>query len=187
MSERVIMPQEDWQEILDALRYAVEKSDTLRSGEVASEVMGLPLIIDGIMNGSIEFFKNSRLTSLMQYAFMQHTNIKSVVLPNITSLKQNTFRQCTQLERVDFSSLTSIETYVFNGASALKALIIRTNAVCSLVNTSAFVGTPIWDVAGYIYVPASLVDEYKQATNWTRFADAIRAIEDYPEITGETI
>jgi hypothetical protein len=181
------MPQEDWQEILDALRYAVEKSDALRSGEVASEVMSLPPIIDGIMEGSLEFFKNSRLTSIIQYAFMQHTNLKSVVLPNVTSLKQNTFRQCTQLERVDFSSLTSIEMYAFHGASAVKTLIIRTNAVCTLVNTMAFLGTPIWDVAGYIYVPASLVDEYKQATNWTKFADVIRAIEDYPEITGETI
>ena len=187
MSEQVIMPKEDWQGIIDAVRYGTEESALLRSGEVAPEIDSLLSTIDGIMNGSIEFFKNSRLTSLMQYAFMQHTNIKSVVLPNVTSLKQNTFRQCTQLEKVDFSSLTSIETYAFHGASALKALIIRTNAVCTLVNTTAFVGTPIWDVAGYIYVPASLVDEYKQATNWTRFADGIRAIEDYPEITGETI
>jgi hypothetical protein len=37
---------------------------------------------------------------------------------------------------------------------------------------------------GYIYVPATLVDTYKAGTNWSTHADQIRAIEDYPEITG---
>ena len=77
MSEQVIMPKEDWQGIIDAVRYGTEESALLRSGEVAPEIDSLLSTIDGIMNGSIEFFKNSRLTSLMQYAFMQHTNIKS--------------------------------------------------------------------------------------------------------------
>ena len=35
-----------------------------------------------------------------------------------------------------------------------------------------------------IYVPRALVNEYKNATNWTVYADYIRAIEDYPDITG---
>ena len=34
------------------------------------------------------------------------------------------------------------------------------------------------------YVPTSLVDTYKSATNWSTYAEQIRAIEDYPEITG---
>ena len=37
---------------------------------------------------------------------------------------------------------------------------------------------------GYIYVPAAMVDAYKAATNWAKYADQIRAIEDYPAITG---
>ena len=36
----------------------------------------------------------------------------------------------------------------------------------------------------YIYVPRALVEDYKVATNWSTFADRIRAIEDYPEICG---
>lgn len=36
------------------------------------------------------------------------------------------------------------------------------------------------------YVPTSLVEEYKSATNWSIYAEQIRAIEDYPEITGGT-
>jgi len=34
------------------------------------------------------------------------------------------------------------------------------------------------------YVPASLVEAYKSATNWSTYAERILAIEDYPEITG---
>lgn len=46
-------------------------------------------------------------------------------------------------------------------------------------------GTAIASATGYIYVPQSLVDQYKAATNWATYANQIRAIEDYPEITGE--
>ena len=44
--------------------------------------------------------------------------------------------------------------------------------------------TKISSDSGYIYVPAALVDSYKAAANWQNYADQIRAIEDYPEITG---
>jgi hypothetical protein len=50
--------------------------------------------------------------------------------------------------------------------------------------TNIFASTPIASGTGYIYVPAALVDSYKGATNWSTYAAQIRAIEDYPEITG---
>jgi hypothetical protein len=181
------MPREDWQGILDAVRSGTEKSELLCSGEVASEIANLSSTIDSIVDGSIETFENSRLTKVMQYAFIQCVNLKSVVLPNVAHLMQQAFRQCTKLERADFSNLVSMETYAFYGASTLKTLIIRTNTVCNLVNTMAFTGTPIKEGEGYIYVPAALLEEYKQATNWTTLEDNIRAIEDYPEITGGAI
>lgn len=33
-----------------------------------------------------------------------------------------------------------------------------------------------------IYVPSSLVDSYKTATNWAELSDKILAIEDHPDI-----
>ena len=38
---------------------------------------------------------------------------------------------------------------------------------------------PIASGAGYIYVPAALVDSYKVATNWSTYAAQFRALEDY--------
>ena len=55
----------------------------------------------------------------------------------------------------------------------------------TLKNISAFNSTPIKSGTGYIYVPMSLVDTYKSATNWSTFANQFRAIEDYPDICGE--
>jgi hypothetical protein len=187
VSECVVVPKSDWQEILDAVRYGTEDSELLRSGEVASEIEEFSATIDGILDGSIEHFKNSRLTSIRQFAFMRAQDIKTVVLPNITSIPTQSFAQCKSLEKADFSSIIEISANAFTSSAALTTLIIRTNTVCNLSVSTAIAGTPIYNCQGYIYVPAALVDEYKQATNWTLFADYIRAIEDYPEITGGAI
>lgn len=187
MSEQVIMPKEDWQEILDTVRYGTEKSAPLRSAEVASAVGGILAEEDGILDGSVEYYKNSRLTSIRSYAFNSYKNILRVEFPNLTSVAAYAFQGCTSLEKADFSSLTLIGTFAFYRNSGLKTLIIRTNTLCELESTAALGGTAIANGEGYVYVPAALIDEYKQATNWTMYADNIRAIEDYPEITGETI
>ena len=53
-----------------------------------------------------------------------------------------------------------------------------------MANTNSLGGTLIASGTGYIYVPKALVDSYKSATNWTTYASQIRAIEDYPDVTG---
>ena len=81
--------------------------------------------------------------------------------------------------------VTSIGTYAFYSCSALVTVILRyTDAVCTLAGTNAFTSTPIASGTGYIYVPSALIDSYKAATNWSTYADQIRAIEDYPDICG---
>lgn len=94
------------------------------------------------------------------------------------------FYNCTKLEKIDFDVLEEINDADFYQCSALTAVIIRSPAVCALSTSNAFKETPIASGTGYIYVPAALVDEYKAATNWTVYADQIRAIEAYPDICG---
>ena len=71
------------------------------------------------------------------------------------------FAKCNNLKLADFSALTSIETVAFFNCSALSALIIRSTTRCCLNGTNAFTGTPIANGTGYIYVPSSLVEDYK--------------------------
>ena len=94
------------------------------------------------------------------------------------------FYGCSALTTVNFSAVTSIDNYAFSSCSALTVLILRSTTMATLSNTGVFNNTPIASGTGYIYVPAALVDSYKAASNWSTYANQIRAIEDYPEICG---
>ena len=96
------------------------------------------------------------------------------------------FYGCTNLAKIDFDVLEEMKDADFYQCSALTAVIIRSPAVCTMSDSNAFKSTPIASGSGYIYVPAALVDSYKSATNWSVYADKIRAIEDYPDICGST-
>ena len=112
--------------------------------------------------------------------------IQSANLPNVTGIGYASFQDCKSLVRVDVGvkQRRTLRRDTFNGCSALETCILRADAFLPMDNTSAFKGTPIESGTGYIYVPSALVDQYKAATNWTVYADQIRAIEDYSEITG---
>lgn len=98
------------------------------------------------------------------------------------------FEGCGKLKKVDVLSFVNVEGnqgLLFYNCAALEAFIIRrTDAVNVFVPNGGFQGSSIANGTGYIYVPSALVDSYKAASGWSRFADQIRAIEDYPEITG---
>lgn len=96
------------------------------------------------------------------------------------------FAGCSNLAKIDFDVLEEMQDSDFYGCSALTTVIIRSPAVCTMSDSNAFKSTPIESGTGYVYVPAALVDSYKAATNWSVYADQIRAIEDYPGICGGT-
>ena len=124
-------------------------------------------------------------TSISNYAFYYCSSLTTTDFPDATSIGVQAFCRCSSLTTADFPVAESIDAKAFYYCSKLTALILRkTYAVCRLLNTNAFNSTPIASGTGYIYVPSALVDRYKAATNWATYADQIRAIEDYPDITG---
>lgn len=130
-------------------------------------------------------YKNTVATKVKDTCFNGYTKLISVEFPMVTSVGTQAFQNCLSLKKADFSVLTSINIWAFNACRALEALIIRTNSVCTLAGTNAFANNSgIAAGTGYVYVPSALVDSYKAATNWSTYADQIRAIEDYPSITG---
>lgn len=126
-------------------------------------------ILDGIIGGALNALIERTITEI-------HSNV--------TSIGNYAFYGCTALTTADFPLVTSISNCAFYGCTKLSTLILRKNAVCTLTNINAFTNTPIASSTGYVYVPASLVNTYKTATNWVTYANQIRAIENYPEITG---
>lgn len=126
------------------------------------------------------------LTSYMgNRHFEKNTSLEHIELPKIDSIPSCCFINCTALKVADFGKITKIDSYAFQGATVFDTLIIRNTTMCSLYNVNALETTLIGSGTGYIYVPKTLIEDYKVATNWVTYAAQFRAIEDYPDICGE--
>lgn len=119
------------------------------------------------------------------FCFDGCTALKNVNFPNATAANNYSFQDCVSLEKVELGVATIVGSYSFR-RTGVTALIIRNNTtkLTKLNSTNAFSDCPIASGTGYIYFYRQYVDSYKSATGWSNYASQIRAIEDYPEITG---
>lgn len=129
------------------------------------------------------------LETLGNSAFVYCTALAEVKFPAVLSsgVAANALRYCFALKKVDFGEIDAAKGllgFCLADCKVLEMLVIRNTNQPPKLTATAFNNTPIKTGTGYIYVPAAMVDAYKSATNWSVYADQIRAIEDYPEITG---
>lgn len=142
--------------------------------------------------GNYAFYNNTDVMSVNMpnlkttgtNALRQLTSLVSVTLPSLTAINGTVFQKCTLLEKADFSVAKSVGANAFNGCSVLTALILRGDTPITLANVNALTGTPIANGTGYVYFNRERVESQKVMTNWSNFSSQIRAIEDYPDITG---
>lgn len=126
-----------------------------------------------------------KVISIGGYGFMSCTSLSSIDIPSILSISNYAFRKCNALTKIDLYQTYNIGTFAFYECPNLDSVILRkTDKPCTLSSANAFQYTKIADGEGNIYVPSSLVENYKSATNWSTYAAQFRAIEDYPEICG---
>ncbi len=82
-------------------------------------------------------------------------------------------------------SVTAIKGNAFQYCANLNSVILRGDTVKPLSNITAFTGTPIADGVGTISIQpitvdeATLVAEYKAATNWSTLAAQIKPFSEY--------
>ena len=106
------------------------------------------------------------------------TKLTSIMLPKVTTLKgTSTFTGCTGLVCADFPEVTAMGQMSFYRCSALKSVILRKEQVVTITNTNTFNNSPVADGEGHIYVPASVLEDYKAHSIWGTYS--IRALEDY--------
>ncbi len=113
------------------------------------------------------------VTSLSDYTFDTCLTAQKLVIGSgITTIPNNFASTCYSLIRIDFpAGITSIGASAFaNCQGVLWYNFTNCAAVPTLANTNAF--TDI-NANCKIQVPASLVDEWKAATNWATYADYI--------------
>lgn len=110
-------------------------------------------------------------------AFFECSSLTSMDLPNVNCVEDLTFKYCESLAIVSLPKVSCIKNGAFMHCYNLLSLYLLSNSVCSLPYSNAFTHTPI---AGYttstggaygsIYVPASLYNSYKTATDWSVYS-----------------
>lgn len=100
------------------------------------------------------------------YAFQSCINLSYINLPECNFVNECGFMYCNNLRTVDFGVCSSISNYGFSSCNNLSVVILRGSVVCSIeVNT--FYSTKLSQ--GFVYVPASLVSDYRVAEYWSSY------------------
>ena len=105
-------------------------------------------------------------------AFFYCTSLTTVNIPVCTSLYNNAFRNCTNLTTVNLPSCTDLHSNAFRSCYNLNTIYmgIELSTVASMRSSNALLDC---SALQSIYVPASLVDKYKSATNWSYYSSII--------------
>ena len=170
--------------VADAIRERCGTTDAMEfPNGFASTVKGIPDYFTMRMgNQVLQEYRNDTLTYIYKHSFNGWLNLKGAHFPALEIVDEYGMANCGVV-KFDFPKLHTIKANAFSWG-VTETMILRVNSVCTLENASALGNCPIARGTGYIYVPKALVDSYKSATNWSTYANQIRAIEDYPEITG---
>lgn len=115
-------------------------------------------------------------TISMTSVFYGCTNIKKIILPLFKMGSASAvFGNCSKLQLIDIDTM-GLSFQPFSGCNNLKTLIYRrTSGVNSISSISLL--PSIFQKYGYLYVPESLLESYKKATNWVTIADRIIKLE----------
>ena len=122
----------------------------------------------------------NNLTSIGNFAFQWCRNLALTELPSgITSIGERVFQDCISLIKMScLGNITSIANHVFYECTNLSIFALPNITRVPTLGVNVFANTPIANGTGYIYVPDNLVESFKSATNWSRYADQIKAISE---------
>lgn len=152
------------------------------------ESISLPNVVGNV--GAYAFQRCTNLTNIyvpkisyIVYEYItENQKLKKFDAPSAKDWQMRGFVNCKVLEVIKLGAIQTIGENASVGCSALHTTVIsQPNSVCTLNNINAFSNTPIAAGSGSIYVPDSLVDSYKAATNWSVYANQIKPLSEYVE------
>lgn len=140
----------------------------------------------------------SLTTVVGQQTFANCSALQSIYFPGLSSSLNVSymFSYCSNLSLVSLPKATTISgSAAFRSCYRLISIFLLGSSVCALGSAVAtvFPSTPISTYttvagrAGSIFVPSSLLTNYKTATNWTTISSKIFAYEDYFDSNGNPL
>lgn len=122
----------------------------------------------------------SELKSLGIYSFSGCTKLSFSEIPiNVTTLPSFCFNKCSGLTSITIlGNITEFAGQVFYQASNLEKIVLPNITSVPVMGSNVFSNTKISYREGYIYVPDTLVDSFKSATNWSAYASQIKPISE---------
>lgn len=166
-------------------------------------------ILNGVTNVEYSVFQGcSKLSSIEMNsvetignnAFLNASALQEVVFPELSEIGSNVFSNCSALKKVKCDKATAIQYGAFTKCTTLEVIDIlggrqiamftngTINSLKSFVIREAARVTPLSSgIFGFsdtttIYVADNLVEEYKVATNWSRYAEKIKPLSEYKEV-----
>lgn len=119
---------------------------------------------DIVASALLDFLPDS---GYYEYAFAS-CGFHSFTAPLLQTIRGYAFMNCMNMVYADFSAVTAIYQGAFQNCTSLADLYLRTNSLVTLASVDAFDGSLAdTDPTSFtLHVPASLVDDYKNDTNW---------------------
>lgn len=197
--------------VADAIRAKTGKSELMTASQMAEEISGIQaggsgdVTLNSLIDRSISVVESDVMVvgsysfgicsylskasfpnaiQLMSGAFVSCESLRELYIPKVEVLHDFALSGCGSLTKLDFENLTQINSQALSYTVKLTTLIIRTPSVCKLNADDVFEYSAITGGEGYIYVPREVADLYKMDMSWSPYAEYIRAIEEYPDITG---
>ena len=181
------------QQTKEAIKTAINnKGGTLTESDpfssYASAIANLSGESDSLIDGSITSV-NSNVTTLRNSAFAFCNYLDDVILPLVQVITNSAFRYCSNLANIQIQSATTIESNAFESCVGLYSIdlpnvtSIETNAFLDCYNLASITLGSSQVVtlddayslpadSGHhltIYVPSSLVEDYKIASIWSDY------------------
>ena len=115
-----------------------------------------------------------KLETVGQQLFGSCSSLEEISLSKLSVADINMCSGCESLKKVDLGVCSSIKGAAFYNCLALESIILRSNTIVTIEDNS-FGGNT--STTFRIYVPSSLVNEYKTNSKWSAFSERIFAIE----------
>ena len=133
----------------------------------------------------------NKLWYIGESAIVSNDDITSITFSASSPLlmSYHAIYNCNSLTTIDVNCLRQLASNnTLTNNSSLRSFVIRGtyDGVPTMTTYNAFASTPIYpdyddENPGYIYVPDDMVDDFKEATNWSIYAEHTKPLPEYTE------